>query len=92
MTALTDFALPTTEEEVWRYSRIAELDLDAYLIADGQPLAPAIPPAIEAALASVPVRGVTVVVVNGRIMHLDVQAPGVDIVTDDRAALGVAMA
>jgi Fe-S cluster assembly protein SufD len=92
MTALTDFALPTTEEEVWRYSRIAELDLDAYLIADGQPLAPAIPPAIEAALASVPVRGVTVVVVNGRIIHLDVQAPGVDIVTDDRAALGVAMA
>jgi Fe-S cluster assembly protein SufD len=91
MTALSDFTLPTTEEEVWRYSRIAELDLDAYLIADGQPLAPAIPPAIEAALASVPVRGVTVVVVNGRIIHLDVQAPGVDIVTDDRAALGVAM-
>ena len=91
MTALTDFALPTTEEEVWRYSRIADLDLDAYLIADGQPLAPAIPPAIEAALASVPVRGVTVVVVNGRIIHLDVQAPGVDIVTDDRDALGVVM-
>jgi Fe-S cluster assembly protein SufD len=91
MTALTDFALPTTDEEVWRYSRIADLDLDAYLIADGQPLAPAIPPAIEAALATVPVRGVTVVVVNGRIIHLDVQAPGVDILTDDRAALGVAM-
>ena len=91
MTALSDFALPTTEEEVWRYSRIAELDLDAYLIADGPALAPAIPPAIEAALASVPVRGVTVVVVNGRIIHLDVQAPGVDIVTDDREALGSAM-
>jgi Fe-S cluster assembly protein SufD len=92
MTALTDFTLPTTEEEVWRYSRIAELDLDAYLIADGdRPLAPAIPPAIEAALATVPVRGVTVVVVNGRIVHLDVQAPGVDVLTDDAAALGVAM-
>jgi Fe-S cluster assembly protein SufD len=37
------------------------------------------------------VRGVTVVVVNGRIVHLDVQAPGVDIVTDDGDALGVAM-
>ena len=36
-------------------------------------------------------RGVTVVVVNGRIIHLDVQAPGVDIVTDDRDAFGVAM-
>jgi Fe-S cluster assembly protein SufD len=91
MTALTDFTLPTIEEEVWRYSRIAELDLDAYLIAEGQSPATAIPPTIEAALATVPVRGVTIVVVNGRIIHLDVQAPGVDIVTDDRAALGVAM-
>ncbi|MEY2421866.1 MAG: Fe-S cluster assembly protein SufD [Acidimicrobiaceae bacterium] len=91
MTALTDFTLPTTEEEVWRYSRIAELDLDAYLIAEGDSVATAIPPTIEAALATVPVRGVTVVVVNGRIMHLDVQAPGVDIVTDDREVLGIAM-
>ncbi|MEY2446610.1 MAG: Fe-S cluster assembly protein SufD [Acidimicrobiaceae bacterium] len=91
MTALTDYSLPTTEEEVWRYSRIAELDLDAFLIAEGPPSATEIPPAIEAALATVPVRGVTVVVVNGRIIHLDVAAPGVDIVTDDRDALGVAM-
>ena len=91
MTALTDFALPSAEEEVWRYSRIADLDLDAYLVADGPPSVSEIPPAIEAALATVPVRAVTVIVVNGRITHLDVQAPGVDIVTDDRDALGVAM-
>ena len=91
MSALTDYTLPTTEEEVWRYSRIAELDLEAYSPADAA-VATAIPPVIEAALASVPVRGVTVIVVNGRIVHLDVQAPGVDITTDDRDALGIAMA
>jgi Fe-S cluster assembly protein SufD len=91
MSVLTDFALPTTEEEVWRYSRIAELDLEAYAPAGGQPPATTIPPELEAALASVPVRGVTVIVVNGRIIHLDVQAPGVDIVTDDRDALGTVM-
>ena len=92
MSALSEYTLPTTEEEVWRYSRIAELDLEAFTPADAASAArPDVPPAIEAALASVPVRGVTVIVVNGRIVHLDVQAPGVDIVTDDRDALGVAM-
>ena len=92
MSALTDFALPTTEEEVWRYSRIAELELDAYAPADAQSPAPtAIPAQLEGALAAVPVRGVTIVVVNGRVIDVDVQAPGVDISTDDRAALGSAM-
>jgi Fe-S cluster assembly protein SufD len=94
MSALSAYTLPTTEEEVWRYSRIAELDLAAFTPADGGTARAArsdIPPAIEAALASVPVRGVTVVVVNGRVVRLDVQAPGVDIITDDRAALGITM-
>jgi Fe-S cluster assembly protein SufD len=91
VSALSGYTLPTTEEEVWRYSRIAELDLEAYEPVSDQPVNSGIPAPIEAALATVPVRGVTVVVVNGRIVHLDVQAPGVDIVTDDSDALGVAM-
>jgi Fe-S cluster assembly protein SufD len=94
VSALTDFTLPTAEEEVWRYSRIAELDLEAYQPAgaasDAAPTG--IPAPVEAALATVPVRAVTVVVVNGRVTHVDVQAPGVDIVTDERDALGIAMA
>jgi Fe-S cluster assembly protein SufD len=92
VTALTDYTLPTTDEEVWRYSRIAELDLAAYTPADASQTAAGVPAAVEAALATVPVRGVTIVVVNGRIAHVDVAAPGVDVITDTADALGAAMA
>src|SRR5438132_979653 len=74
MTALADYTLPTTDEEVWRYSRIADLDLEAYTPADESLTATGVPPELEAALASVPVRGVTIVTVNGRIAHVDVAA------------------
>src|SRR5438552_268934 len=69
----------------------AELDLDAYAPADDSPVSGGIPAAIDAALATVPVRGVTIVTVNGRMVHLDVAAPGVDVVTDPEDALGIAM-
>ena len=90
MGALSEYALPSAEEEVWRYSRIAELDLDAYAPADDAPVAGGIPGSIEAALATVPVRGVTIVTVNGRVVSLDVAAPGVDVVTEPEDALGIA--
>src|SRR5436190_24023339 len=92
MGALSGYALPSTEEEVWRYSRIAGLDLDAYTPADDAPVAGGIPGPIGAALATVPVRGVTIVTVNGRVVSLDVAAPGVDVVTEPEDALGIAMA
>ena len=92
MGALSGYTLPSPEEEVWRYSRIAELDLDAYTPADDSPVSGGVPAAIEAALATVPVRGVTIVTVNGRMVLLDVAAPGVDVVTDPEDALGIAMA
>jgi len=92
MGALSEYALPSAEEEVWRYSRIAELDLDAYTPADDSPVAGGIPAPIDAALATVPVRGVTIVTVNGRVVSLDVAAPGVDVVTEPEDALGIAMA
>ena len=91
MSALSAYTLPSPEEEVWRYSRIAELDLEAFTPASDAPLAGGIPAPIEAALATVPVRGVTIVVVNGGVVHLDVAAPGVDVVTDSEDALGIAM-
>jgi Fe-S cluster assembly protein SufD len=92
VSALSSYTLPSPEEEVWRYSRIADLDLDAFTPADASPVAGGVPGAIEAALAAVPVRGVSIVTVNGRTVHLDVTAPGVDVVTDPQDALGIAMA
>lgn len=92
MSALSDYTLPSPELEVWRYSRIADLDLAAFTPVDDRPVTGGVPAPIEAALATVPVRGVTIVTVNGRIVHLDVAAPGVDVVTDPQDALGIAMA
>lgn len=92
MSSLSGHTLPSPEEEVWRYSRIADLDLDAFVPADDSPVTGGVPAAVDAALASVPVRGVTIVTVNGRMAHLDVAAPGVDVVTDPEDALGIAMA
>ena len=91
MSALAEYTLPTPDEEVWRYSRINELDLGAYRPADDRPLTAGIPAPIEAALATVPLRAVTIVVVNGRIVHVDIAAPGVDVITDSDDALGLAM-
>ncbi|HEX2381391.1 MAG TPA: SufD family Fe-S cluster assembly protein [Acidimicrobiales bacterium] len=93
MSAFSDITLPSTDEEVWRYSRIAELDLDAYQPASADAPAPSeIPGPIEAALATVPVRGATVVVVNGRVAHVEVNVPGVDIGRpDDRQLVGSVM-
>jgi Fe-S cluster assembly protein SufD len=91
MGAFRDVTMPSAEEEVWRYSRIADLDLDAYApaAADAAP-ATEIPGPIQAALATVAVRGATVVVVNGRVAVLEVNVPGVD-VTVGRDLLGSVM-
>ncbi|MFZ9911802.1 MAG: hypothetical protein ACO3F1_07010, partial [Ilumatobacteraceae bacterium] len=32
MSVIADFVLPTAEQELWRYSRIGELDLGAYAV------------------------------------------------------------
>src|SRR5205823_9551647 len=85
---------PSTDEEVWRYSRIAELDLDAFrpAVADGASPQVAVPGPIEAALATVPIRGATVVVVNGHVVHVEVNVPGVDIGgPTDRGLVGSVM-
>jgi Fe-S cluster assembly protein SufD len=56
---LGTITLPSTDEEVWRYSRVAELDLDRYAPADGER-----PPRIELQPPSAAFAG-RVVVVDG---------------------------
>jgi Fe-S cluster assembly protein SufD len=63
---------PSTDDEVWRYSRIADLDLDAYTPAQGADTPTAIPPAAQTVLDLVPQRAAGVVVADGRIVHAEV--------------------
>jgi Fe-S cluster assembly protein SufD len=70
--------LPTAEEEVWRYSRVDELDLSDFHVTT----APASSVATEhltAALATVPDRSATVTVVNGRVAAIEVLDPKVTV-------------
>jgi Fe-S cluster assembly protein SufD len=72
---VTAASVPTEAEEVWRYSRIGELDLDAFA-----PLAPdaateaGMPEPLERVLAVSGERSGLVVVRNGRIAHVDLDA------------------
>jgi Fe-S cluster assembly protein SufD len=69
-------ATPTEAEEIWRYSRIGELDLDRYELAGpdrpvGAPEA-AIAAAVSATKALIPDRAAYVMVVDGQIVFLEV--------------------
>ncbi len=73
---------PTEAQEVWRYSRIDELDLDAYSpltpgtgdrLVDGAGLGSELPPALEAVAAAVGERAGLVVVHNGRVVRTELQ-------------------
>jgi Fe-S cluster assembly protein SufD len=77
-------SLPSTDEEIWRYSRIDELDLDAF--APTGPSADAgdaadLPAETRALVDAAAGRSATVVVRNGRVVSADV--------ADDLAAKGV---
>jgi Fe-S cluster assembly protein SufD len=69
---LTDLAWPTPDEEIWRYSRIDELDLDRYHPVPVEELGE---PGVEPAPGGGPVaaeageRAGLVVVRNGRVVH-----------------------
>ncbi len=66
---------PTADEEVWRYSRIADLDLDALQpVSDGAPPPSGVPPAVEPVLAAVGERSALAVLLDGRLAHLEVDA------------------
>jgi len=88
--------LPSTDEEVWRYSRIADLDIDRFAPPSAPP-APGLPPAVDALLASVGERSGLVVLHDGHVVACEVDpdlaARGVvigrlDETTDADAALG----
>ena len=69
-------ALPTDAEEVWRYSRIGELDVDAYappgpdVVPD-----PTVPEPLERVLAVAGERAGLVVLRNGRVAHVALDEP-----------------
>jgi Fe-S cluster assembly protein SufD len=63
--------LPTESEEIWRYSRIGQLDLDAYRPTDGNEPG-AVPAEIEATIASAGRRAALVVVRNGSVVYAEV--------------------
>lgn len=84
--AFAGAALPTTDEEIWRYSRIDELDLAGFVpagpsTADAGSGAPGLPAATQALVDAVPDRAATVVVRNGRVASTEV--------SDGLAAKGV---
>jgi Fe-S cluster assembly protein SufD len=75
--------LPSEAEEVWRYSRIDELDLDAYSplpagtdagAADHAGLERELPPALEAVVAAVGERAGLVVLHNGQVVRTELDA------------------
>jgi Fe-S cluster assembly protein SufD len=77
---LDGLGLPTTDEEVWRYSRIGELDLDRFTLAAG---ADGVSDALRAVLRGLPTHAGGVVVADGAVVHRhldpDVAARGVTI-------------
>ncbi len=72
--------LPTVEQEVWRYSRIPELDLAAYapLPADA-PLPAGVPSPLQPVLDGLGERAAVVAVVNGRVTHVEVEAAAAEL-------------
>jgi Fe-S cluster assembly protein SufD len=75
-------ALPTTEEEIWRYSRIAELDLDAFTPA-GAAQDITIPDALQRVIDCVVDAAAVVFVRNGHLVSSDVRDEKIDIAEGD---------
>lgn len=65
---LAGASLPTTDEEVWRYSRISDLDLDRFHLG-AEPPQGELPEAVQSLLDTIEAPAGVVVVHNGHIMH-----------------------
>jgi Fe-S cluster assembly protein SufD len=74
-------ALPTTDEEIWRYSRIADLDLDAFALAP-VPADSSLPAPLQAVLDAVPSPAAVVFVRDGHVVSTDVRDPNIQITGD----------
>jgi Fe-S cluster assembly protein SufD len=82
LTGLADVTLPSEAEEVWRYSRIAELDLDDFSPVADAPTTELLSPLVDA----VGPRSGLVVTANGRITRMEGDWVGPLQVGDDLAA------
>src|SRR5690348_6933481 len=77
-----DAGLPTEAEEIWRYSRISELDIDAYspVAGDGEP---GVPGDVREGVEAVGPHAGLIVTRNGRVAHAgldpDLAARGVEV-------------
>ncbi|MBV8160586.1 MAG: Fe-S cluster assembly protein SufD [Acidimicrobiia bacterium] len=65
-----DAGLPTEAEEVWRYSRISDLDLDLYVPVQDEPVAGVPSDAVEG-IDAVGGRAGLIVTRNGRVIHTE---------------------
>jgi len=81
VTAFADVSLPSESEEVWRYSRISELDLDAFHPpAADRAVEAGVPAALQAVVDGAGAAAGVVVLRNGRVAHVDI--------ADDRVRVG----
>ncbi|HEY6532986.1 MAG TPA: Fe-S cluster assembly protein SufD [Acidimicrobiales bacterium] len=62
--------VPSTDEEVWRYSRVADIDLASWTLPEEPE--PAVPAAVVELLDSLPTSSATVVVRNGYVVFAEV--------------------
>src|SRR5438309_176718 len=65
-----DIGLPTEAEEIWRYSRISQLDLDQYAPVDGDGER-GVPSGADAGIDAVGPRTGLLVTRNGRVSHVE---------------------
>jgi Fe-S cluster assembly protein SufD len=65
-------SLPSPDEEIWRYSRVADLDLDEYRLAEAD--GAGVPDEVDRLLATFPDRAATVVTVDGAVVRAEVAA------------------
>src|SRR5947209_20322049 len=68
-----DTGLPTEAEEIWRYSRISQLDLDLYSPVQDAPES-GVPEGAVGAIDEVGARAGLAVTRNGRIAHVELDA------------------
>jgi len=68
-----DVGLPTEAEEIWRYSRVSDLDLDGYAPVDDDAEA-GVPEGAAAGIASIGDRAGLLVTRNGRVAHVELDA------------------
>ena len=69
---LLPVTLPETDEEVWRYSRVDELDLDDYQpLTDPSPVSGPVPAGVQTVLDAVAAPAGTVVTLNGALLRAE---------------------